>query len=381
VRTYFYPTFADQLGTIFWGNGIDAVIRSVAYKECLLDFSEQLLLFDRISIKVERENLGLFVLVNELGIKQVIDLINEGVVSFTYWTPVITMGLGQFGAGKNDPSLLKGKPPLVSGSISSPIHVDPGESTNYILTTLLRGIKRKDRRLLERKIESSHVKFNLDGYDPAQIVIEAYTDNKLEPYNLPFSKDPDELDYEDRVKLQELSSDVLVTFALSKLEYSNNTNPSYSTLTKESLQKITEAAKIAENFTEIIKIESIPNFKEYLTQKHISLSDVVILRNKRNSKKFRSWLSEVTSNEDGKQICEEYVDSIEGKSGFLNSTKGRLTKSTVFFGISQAIDAFFGGLPVSGLPLGIIDSLLLSKLDKGWNPRLLIKDIKKLESK
>jgi hypothetical protein len=100
VRTYFYPTFADQLGTIFWGNGIDAVIRSVAYKECLLDFSEQLLLFDRISIKVERENLGLFVLVNELGIKQVIDLINEGVVSFTYWTPVITMGLGQFGAGK-----------------------------------------------------------------------------------------------------------------------------------------------------------------------------------------------------------------------------------------------------------------------------------------
>jgi hypothetical protein len=161
---------------------------------------------------------------------------------------------------ENDPSLLKGKPPLVSGSISSPIHVDPGESTNYILTTLLRGIKRKDRRLLERKIESSHVKFNLDGYDPAQIVIEAYTDNKLEPYNLPFSKDPDELDYEDRVKLQELSSDVLVTFALSKLEYSNNTNPSYSTLTKESLQKITEAAKIAENFTEIIKIESIPEF-------------------------------------------------------------------------------------------------------------------------
>ncbi|MCW3121931.1 MAG: hypothetical protein JWQ38_1423, partial [Flavipsychrobacter sp.] len=60
------------------------------YKRALSELIEQFVFFDKVSIKVYGENIGLVVLINELGLKQVLDLIEEGVIEFLLWTPTLT---------------------------------------------------------------------------------------------------------------------------------------------------------------------------------------------------------------------------------------------------------------------------------------------------
>src|SRR5579872_2743801 len=60
------------------------------YQEALASMIEQLLFFDKISIKVYGENIPLAVLINELGAKQVLELIEEQAIEFMLWTPVLT---------------------------------------------------------------------------------------------------------------------------------------------------------------------------------------------------------------------------------------------------------------------------------------------------
>jgi hypothetical protein len=141
------------------------------YQRILAELTEQFLFFDKVVIKVYGENVGLVVLINELGLKQVLELVEEGAIQFLLWTPMIMSVVGDDLMGKVNP--------IVSGSATSPVHSKPMESVKMGLQSCKMQSDRRERRELERKISKIYKvtdsKFVSDATD---IIVSAYSSNR-----------------------------------------------------------------------------------------------------------------------------------------------------------------------------------------------------------
>jgi len=94
---------------------------------------EQFLLFDKIAIKIDMQNLELFFLIKELGINKVEELLDYGTIKLVLWTPTIVMLTGtQLPDGSVDQSTIIGRPPLVSGFVSDEFS-DPEKNIERLL--------------------------------------------------------------------------------------------------------------------------------------------------------------------------------------------------------------------------------------------------------
>jgi hypothetical protein len=86
---------------------------------------EQFLLFEKLAIRVERENFGLRFLIQTFGYKKVRELLDRDLISFVLWTPAFFTTTGQREEdGTVDHSKILGTPPLYAGSFQ-PGDVDP----------------------------------------------------------------------------------------------------------------------------------------------------------------------------------------------------------------------------------------------------------------
>lgn len=83
-------------------------------------FFEQLILFDEIVISTDKDNLPLFFLIKNLGIKTVERLIKNGYIKFEISKSLIFLfkGNDNLSEEQNAKNNL-GRPPLISGSLTS----------------------------------------------------------------------------------------------------------------------------------------------------------------------------------------------------------------------------------------------------------------------
>lgn len=150
------------------------------YLQILASLFEQFLLFEKISFKVYGENAPLAILINELGIKQVEELIEEKKLEFVLWTTMVTYNVDE----------IKGVLPLQHGTLTSPVHSDPEESIRLGLNMLKKYPDRKIRRMIQQIFQNIYkIPDKYFSRDAAKLVINAYNSNKLEDIGMPNEKD------------------------------------------------------------------------------------------------------------------------------------------------------------------------------------------------
>ncbi|MDO8896764.1 MAG: hypothetical protein Q7V19_03870, partial [Bacteroidales bacterium] len=177
---------------------------------------EQLLIFDKITITTNRVNFALAFLLSKLGINTVERLFELGYIKILLWTPVIMTGSGRQKAdGSVDKSVIYGQPPIAAGSLGDK-DLDPEENIHNAIKHF--NFHRERRRIFTRIVAKNYIIPNGMEFSTgsSRIVIDAYESNNLAGLGLPFKKESNQLDLEQRQQLLGLGHKVLETAILSK---------------------------------------------------------------------------------------------------------------------------------------------------------------------
>lgn len=354
-----------------------------SYQRSLANVIEQLLLFDKISLKVYGENMPLVVLVNELGVNQVMELIEENVIEFVLWTPILTTMV-------NDDLIGKAMP-IQSGNATSTVHCDPKESAIQGINRIRISMPRSTRRDLQRKIAKRYkIPRPEFVHKAADIVMSAYSSNNLEALGLKKEKDIKFLDATERSKLLSLGDDILETTILADFKYASVDNDSYYAISKASFDSISRVKTITDSFEQILRVERLPNIYELIVRGQLQLEELVKIRRKKASIEFRKWLQGAAT--DSEYISKQYISEIANHKGILETNFGKFLKTIGMFSVSAVVGAALGGVegsilgfgagkvlePAVDLGLDFFDAYLLDGLLKGWHPKMFVSEFEKL---
>lgn len=348
-------------------------------KQILAGIFEQLLLFDKITISVNRLAFPLIFLIQHIGLNKVEELIDRKLIEFLIWTPIIVSGSGrQNDDGTFDESVIYGQPPIVAGSLSD----EDWEPENNIKKALdVFNINRDRKRIFIRLARKAYVIPNGIEFSSssAKVVIEAYKRNNLAGLGLPFKEEPNQLPPDKRRLLLNVSHSVLETALLSKYDLKSFENYEHFKIVEQNIINIESALKISENTRELLKIENIPDLKELFLSERLSFDNVIELRYKSNAKYFRKWINEISANSNAHEITKEYINEIKGSNKFFETTEGKFLRNIGMFGVNAGIGSAIAGPlgSLAGLGLGLIETYWVSNILKGKNPSMFINDIER----
>lgn len=360
-------------------------------KDYLAKLFEQLLIFDRVVISTGRLNFALYFLLKELGINTVEKLIDYGYIKFMIWSPLLVSPDGrQMPDGSIDYSFIYGLPPISGGSFSKN-DVDPEHNINIALKPY--GLHRDRQRIFTKKALKNYIvpdgmEFSKGATD---FIIDAYSKDNLSSLGLPFTKEANQLDMNERNLMIELSHQVLETSILSRYGLKSFENYEHMEICKNSLNNIGKAYNIINNTSNLFKLDDLPNLKKLYIDESLEFDSIFKLKHLSNAKNFRNWINNVGENTNFQEISKEYFNEIKGKGNFFESTKGKLLRNLVLFGLNPAlgyaIEGAAGGAiglavkPIIDkgldLGLGLLDDIVLDGILKGRNPSMFIDDIKK----
>ncbi|WP_319229680.1 hypothetical protein [Draconibacterium orientale] len=370
----------------------DQIIWPYLYKNILAELFEELILYDKITIKLSKNNAPLAVLINELGIELVQELIKEGTIELVLWLPWIVVGQGQDGKGQFDSSYLKGQPSIVVAWQANKEYSEPFHAIENAISLLKGSYAYRKKSFIADTVDKVILFDQEAAHASSDFILESYRNNILGPLGVPYTLDHTELGYEQRLKLLTLANKLLDVTFLSKNKCDTHNDYEANIITSTCLTNVRNTAKIAENTNTILKIENLPSLKQFFFEEHISLKDIVKLRNKNATNEFRKWIHSVEENMDSKDLTEEYLNAISGKK---QKIKNKFLKTgliyTVGAGMGSIIGAATGNLEAGALvgisiPTAIqtltslgysyFNSYVIEKFLGGWNPRLFIDELK-----
>ena len=366
----------------------DNIALAQSQKEVISEFCEELLLFDKVSLKADRYNYALFFLIKEFGINTIQEYFERGLIEILLWTPLIVTSTGSIREnGTIDRESVLGKSPIVSGHLSE----EDSNPENNIKNILKNFYLNKDRSnsFINAAIKSIIIPNNALAVQAVDLTIDAYKTGKLNNIGIKNEKVPENLNVDERLKLLELSHDVLETSILAQYGYKSFNDYSYTEISDKAFDSIASALKVKENSKTILTLENMPDLKSLFFSGQLNKVDLKTLRYKSTAKQFRKWLNEVSSNQDCTSISKEYMNEITGKNDFWDTTKGKIVKNVGMLGVGSALGAAIGSITITSvaigsllakgaeLGLGLFDSFFLDGLLKGKNPRLFIDEIEK----
>jgi hypothetical protein len=348
---------------------------------------EQLLIFDQITITANRLNFALTFLISRLGINTVERLLTAGYIKLMVWTPVIVTSSGQqLDNGTIDESVIYGQPPIVGGALSA----NDFDPEKHIHSSLKLFNLHKDRqKIFTRVAVKNYVVPNGLAFstDSAKLVIDSYKNNNLQTLGLPFTKEPEQLDKNERMLLLNLGHKVIETAMLSQYNLKSYENFDHYEICKQNFSNIGKAFNISNNTTELLKLENLPNLKELYLKDNLDFDSVFKIRHLSTAKYFRKWINQVGENANSYEVTEEYINQIKGNTKFFESTSGKFIKNLGVYGLTPVAGAAIGGqvgaVAGAGLSkvidygLGLLETFWLDNLLKGKNPSMFIDEIKK----
>lgn len=353
-------------------------------------FFEQLLLFDYIVISTDKDNFSLTFLISKLGFETVERLVKSGYIKFSIKSALIVSGTGkQNSNGTIDESVIYSQPPIVGGVLGDK-ELDP---ENNIFKALSRfSIEKKARNKLIKLITPSYISTdNMKlGVDTTGFIIDSYTKNHLEKLGLPFLKDPNDLNIEERQKLLGLGNSILEMGIISKNGFKSYNEFNNYEIAEKSYQNIGKAFNISKNVDEILKFENTPDLKQIYLNNNFEVSDIFKLRHLKTAKYFRKWINEVGENADSKEVTEAYIAEISENKSFFNSTKGKIIKNTLLYGATTGLGTLIAGSlggivaaaakpiidPAVDYGLGLIEEFTVDSIFAGKNPKIFIDNLK-----
>ncbi|GAB2793777.1 hypothetical protein GCM10027275_43420 [Rhabdobacter roseus] len=353
-------------------------------------FFEQLLLFDCIVISTDKDNFSLTFLISRLGLETVERLIRSGYIKFSIKSAIIVTGTGhQKEDGSIDESVIYSQPPIVGGVLGD-AELDPEKNAFRALSRF--EIDKKRRNKLIDKIAKSYLSTdNMKiGVDTTDFILNSYQQNHLEHLGLPFLKDPQDLDIEERRKLLDLANSILEAGIISKNGFKSYNNYGEFEIAEKSFENIGKAYNISSNVSEILKIENTPDLRQIFLNNQFEVDDIFKLRHLKTAKYFRKWINEVGENANSNEVTEAYLAEIKEAKSFFNTTKGKIIKNTFMYGatsglgmlIAGQVGAVVGGVikpfvePAVDYGLGLIEEFTVDGLFAGKTPKIYIDKLK-----
>jgi hypothetical protein len=352
---------------------------AIQEEELIAGLFEELLIFDQIVINTNRLNYALLLLVHKLGLNTVEELFGRGYIKIMIWSPALVAATGHARKdGTIDESVIYGKPPIVGGALTEK-DLDPVKNIHSALDRF--QIQRDRKRIFTRIARDHYVVPNGMEFstESAKFVIDAYNHDNLKHLGLPYGKEPNQLDLEERKLLLNLSHNVLETAVLAKYNYKSYEVFEHLEICKQSIENIGNALSVSQNSSTLFDLEGLPNLKELYLSEKIDFNRIFTIRNLPTAKYFRKWINEISQNADSTELTKEYLNEIKGNSKFFNSTGGRFLKYMASLGLTSAIGSAVGG-PIGsfiGGTLGLLDALWFDNILIGRNPSMFIDRIKK----
>lgn len=363
----------------------DAANFHVAHHNLKSSLFENLMLFDKVSHKVYGENIPLALMLSFMEIKQVEELIEQEGLEFVLWTPFVA----------HLDSEIPGVNPLVSGVHTEPVYSDPEASLEAGLKFYNKPIKRRERRALLRKARDCYIVPKPElSHSAVGLAQSAYKSGRLDAHGFN-SKQVDLMDLKkpQRKLLGRCAEDLVQFSFLLESEMVSFNEKQFYDFFEGSVSKLEDAYPVFKNYSELAKIENLPNFKNAFSKIDDPFLNLIKLRRKGNSKKFRNWLSEISSDEKlSEQIAAEYINAVANAKGFFQSFKGKMVKNVLMTSIGTGVGALIAGPlgamigpaavkiiePVADVGLDLVDELLISGLTRGWTPKIFIEEVRKL---
>ena len=356
------------------------------YEEIKLSLFESFTLHNEVNFKVDGENIPLTILINEIGLRGVEELIDDGALSFTVWSPlVLYMNDNQYGVD-----------PLCAGRRNESVFFDPEESIHSGLNFMSNPLRKGEVRALTRKVRDLYfsVPKGMEN-DSVSVTMSALESGKLERLGLSLkNKDKNNLNESEKQQLISCASDLLGYKYLMQKRAQVSPTSNISTLLEDSMQKATNLSK-DEIFSAIIQFENMPDIKTSFRDMGMPMDELVKLRKNKSTKKFRKWMSDLNEISSPIEAQRFYSESNASPRGFFETFWGKSTKSVTMMMIGAYAGSFadtkigtmlglFGGLVANnatGYILDMADEYLLSELTKGWTPKLFISELKSLNNK
>lgn len=360
------------------GSPTDFELKQVSKEDArmmLAGLFEQIMLFDRVTISTNRVNFQLIFLIDQLGINMVEELLDRNIIEFLLWSPLLFTGRGRtMDDGTNDTSVIFGQPPIVAGGlVADDLDIEKQIDKALSMFSLHRDRKRIfKRRAFDKFIVPDGLK---NSGESAKLVIDAYVSNNL--VDLPYQKEPNQLEMFERDILMDLGYKVLEIKLLSEYQLKSFENFDHYKICEQNLKNIGKAYKVSDNTSEILKVENMPNLKNLFLLGNLKFADVMQLRYKSNSKYFRKWINQISENHDVHDISKEYINEIKGSNNFFETNVGKLVKNIGVFGIGMALgDAITGAEAIAAnFALGQLDTFVLDGLLRGKKPSMFLNDI------
>lgn len=340
---------------------------------------EQLLIFEKVTIRTNRTNQSLFTLIKRLGLPTLERLIRSGYIEFMLWTPVLVTGTGhQNEDGTIDESVIYGQPPIVSGSLSDE-DLDPENNISRVLDRF--NLAEKVKKSLTKKIEKLYQP--IDGMDfsknSAELVIDAYKNNNLSELGLPYEKEPDQLDLPERGKLLELGHQVIETAVLAEFGYKSYENYEHLKICKKNLENIGKGYNVADNTSHLFTLEQLPDLKAIHHVFRYDFDAVFKIRHLKGAKYYRKWINEIGDHADAGYITKEYLNEIRGHYKYFETPEGKFIKNASMFTVGTVLSNLFKS-PAAGVAggylFGLLEEYVVDGLFKGHNPSMFITGLK-----
>jgi len=348
-------------------------------KEIIAELFEQLLLFDKITICTNGKNFSLFFLIKMLGLNIVEKLFECGYIRLLIWTPIILIVNPENKLDRSiDESKIIGKQPIEGFWL---YEGDLNQLDKFLENTLTYFNIHKDRqRIFIKIIQKSIVIPHGKEFSPNSVayIIDSYKKNCLKELGLPFNKEPEQLNFEERKIIMKLGYKVLELAILSKYDLKSYENYEHYAICKQNIENIGKAYNVSDNSSTLFRLEGLPNLKELFISEKIDFESVFKFRHLTNAKYYRNWINEIGENSNAKEITREYLNEIKGNTKFFESTQGKFFKNTCVFGVGLALSqAVIGGAGVvAGFGFGLLDTFFLDRILKGKNPSMFIEDIR-----
>ncbi len=352
-------------------------------QQILAELFEQYLIFDCVTVAIGRDNLQLEFLIKSLGLSAVDKLVSDKSLKFCLWTPLIVTSTGRnIGNGKIDKNTIYGQLPIIAGTWSDE-DLDPELSIRKALDRFpILDLRKKQflRKASEAYIVPDGMEFSKNA---TSIVYSAYESNTLSDLGMPYIKEPTQLNLEERKVFMDLAHKVLETAFLSEYKLKSYENYEAYQITKANLVNIGKAYNIAENTSEIFKINNLPDLKSIYLDGKMDFLAAFRIREYGTAKYYRNWINQVGETSNSSEVTKEYLKEIEGGNKFFESKGGRFVKNLAMFSIGGALGQFLAQQPLVGASiatageytLGLFDEYILNNLLKGKNPSMFIKDI------
>jgi len=347
---------------------------------------EQLMLFDKINLKVFGENILVPVLINTFGLEGFEALIEQDAVSFTLWTPLVTFMTTEI------PGLI----PLQSGNLSTPAHCNPEQSIELGYQWMPKQLPRRVRRGLTKKL------MKIYEMPPPELAaaavsraLSAHKSGKLGKIGFKPQMPVEELGVTDRRLLCEYATQTLEYTYMLQRDMTSFSNYSYFGLLRDTATKVDLGTALTGNFSKLAILEGFPDFKALLAQIENPFGKLPELRARARAVKFRKWLASMSCPGNTTPISKAYIDAVADAQGFFETKKGRFVKSVALTSIGMAVGGAAGGVagamggaaiakflePAADFSLDLIDEFALNGLTKGWTPKMFFDDLAALRSK